>query len=85
VILELLKNGEWHGLREIAEQAQLEKLKVELITSFLAEYAFLEFDKKHKKIKLSPQLQLFLKKIEELEREEAMGKKRSFIMNLFFL
>jgi len=67
-ILELLKNGEWHGLREIADKTQLREFKVELITSFLAEYDFLEFNKKEKKIKLSPQLLLFLKKIEDIER-----------------
>ena len=66
-ILDLLRNGEWHELREIAEKAQLHEVKVEIITSFLAEYNFLKFDKEEKKTKLSPQLQLFLKKIKDIE------------------
>lgn len=67
-ILELLKNGDWHELKEISDKTQLHKSKVELITSFLAEYDFLEFDQKEKKIKLSPQLLHFLKKIEDIEQ-----------------
>lgn len=67
-ILELLKNGEWHELKEIADKTQLHEFKVELITSFLAEYDFLEFNKKEKKIKLSPELLLFLKSIEDIEQ-----------------
>jgi DNA-binding IclR family transcriptional regulator len=68
-ILDLLKNGEWHGLKEVADRARLKEVKVEIVTSFLVEYDFLEFDKEEKKIKLSPQLQLFLKKIEGVEQE----------------
>ena len=68
-ILDLLKNGEWHELKEITDKTRLQELKVEIITSFLAEYDFLEFDKKEKKIKLSPQLLLFLRKIGNIEQE----------------
>jgi len=76
-ILDLLKNGEWHGVKEIADKTRLHEFKVELVTSFLTQYDFLEFDKKEKKIKLSPQLLLFLKKIESVERE-AVRQKCSF-------
>jgi len=82
-ILQLLKNGEWHGLREIVDKTRLHEFKVELITSFLAEYDFLEFDKREKKIKLSLQLLLFLKKIEDIEREEALGQRGGLIKYLF--
>ena len=68
-ILDLLRNGEWHGLKEVADRTRLKEVKVEIVTSFLVEYDFLEFDKEEKKIKLSPQLQLFLKKIEGVEQE----------------
>jgi DNA-binding IclR family transcriptional regulator len=84
-ILELLKNGEWHELKEIAEKTRLQDLKVQLITTFLAEYDFLEFDKKYRKIRLSPQLQLFLKKLERVEDEEHVGKKEKVAINLFLL
>jgi DNA-binding IclR family transcriptional regulator len=68
-ILDLLKNGEWHELKEVAGRTHLREVKVEIISSFLAEYDFLEFDEREKKIKLSPQLRLFLKKIEGVEEE----------------
>jgi DNA-binding IclR family transcriptional regulator len=84
-ILELLKNGEWHELKEIAEKTRLKDLKVELITTFLAEYDFLEFDKKCRRIRLSPQLRLFLKKLERVENEEHIGKKERVAINLFLL
>jgi len=70
-------NGEWHGVKEIANRARLQEFKVQLITSFLAEYDFLEFDKNAKKVKLSPQLLLFLRKIGDIDRE-ATKPKRSF-------
>ena len=73
-ILELLKNGEWHGLKEIADKTGLQEFKVEVITSFLAEYNFLEFNKKEKKIKMSPELLLFLRKVEETEPEGITGQ-----------
>lgn len=73
-IIDLLKNGEWHELKEISDKTRLHEFKIEIITSFLAEYDFLEVDKRKKKIKLSPQLQLFLKKIKDVE-QEAVGHK----------
>jgi len=66
-ILAMLRNGGWHGLKEIADKTRLHEFKVKLIASFLAEYDFLEFNKKEKKIKLSPQLLLFLRKIEGID------------------
>jgi DNA-binding IclR family transcriptional regulator len=73
-ILKLLKNGEWHGLKEIAEKIGLQEFKVEVITSFLAEYNFLNFNKKENKIKISPELLFFLKKVEELDPEGVTGQ-----------
>jgi len=67
-ILELLKNGQWHELKEIADKTNLQGFRAELISNFLAEYDFLEFDKKEKKIRLTPQLQLFLRNIENIEK-----------------
>lgn len=77
-ILELLKNGEWHSLEEVTDKTQLQGSKVKLITSFLAEYEFLETNKKEKKIKLSPGLLLFLKKIENIETEETQTEEHMY-------
>jgi len=71
-ILEILNNGDWHTVTEVAKKAGTQRSKLELISSFLATYDFLEFDKKAQKIKLSSQMQIFLKKIRKIEREEAV-------------
>lgn len=73
-ILALLRNGEWHGVKEIAAKSRLQESKVELITSFLAKYDFLEFDKEEKRVKLSPQLRLFLSKIDDIDRDAAQQR-----------
>jgi len=70
-ILEILNNGEWHTLTEVAKKAGTERSKVQLISSFLTAYDFLEFDKKTEKIRLSSQIQVFLKKVRKIEREKA--------------
>jgi len=76
-ILEVLQNGEWHTLKEIAEKKQLRETKLKLIMSFLAEYDFIRLDLATSRIRLSPQLLNFLKKIQDLEREEAIKFERS--------
>lgn len=76
-ILEALRNGDWHEIGEITQRLQIGKSQVELISSFLATYDFLEFDHKSKRIRLSPQLQRFLRKIIEVESEETSKKKQA--------
>lgn len=73
-ILEILHNGNWYKVVEVAEKAGTLESKVELVSSFLSAYDFLVFDKKNKRIRLSTHLQRFLKKIKEIERKEALGK-----------
>lgn len=68
-ILELLKNGEWHDLEEISKRTRLDKFKVELLTNFLAEYNFVELDKKEQRTRLTPPLLNFIKKIQGTEKE----------------
>lgn len=76
-ILEAIRNGDWHEIGEITQRLQMGESQVELISSFLATYDFLEFDRKVKRIRLSPQLQRFLRKIAEVEGEETSKKKRA--------
>jgi len=72
-ILDVLKNGKWHGLKEISEKTQLQGLKVELLTNFLAEYDFVELNKKEHKTRLTPPLLDFLSKIREIEEKEGLA------------
>jgi DNA-binding IclR family transcriptional regulator len=73
-ILGILHNGDWHGVTEVARRTDTQESKIELISSFLDAYDFLEYDKKTKRIKLSKELQDFFVKIEEIEQREAAGK-----------
>ncbi len=78
-ILDVVRNGEWHRIKEIAQKTKLSESKVELVSGFLATYDFLEFDKESKRIRVSQQLQHFLSKIGEVESKEAIGKKQHSI------
>lgn len=69
-ILHVLKNGEWHNLEEISQKARLSKSKIELITNFLAEYNFIELDKKEERTRLTPPLSNFIQKIQKMEEKE---------------
>ena len=66
-ILNILKNGKWHDLREISEKTRLHEVKVEMLTNFLAQYNFVELDKREHKTRLTKPLFNFLKNIKELE------------------
>jgi DNA-binding IclR family transcriptional regulator len=74
-ILEILHNGDWHKVTEIAEKTGTQESKIELISRFLSTYDFLEYDKKSKRIKLSNELQGFFDKITEIEQKEATQKR----------
>jgi len=69
-ILDALKNGQWHDLKEISEEAHLSRFKFELLTNFLAEYNFIELDKKEQRTRLTPPLMIFIKKIEMVDRKK---------------
>jgi DNA-binding IclR family transcriptional regulator len=69
-ILRLLENGKWHHLKDIEKETQLDSVKVESITKFLASYNFIELDETKQKVKLDPPTSRFLKRIRQLENEE---------------
>ncbi len=73
-ILWLLKDGEWHDLKEIAEKAALSKVKAETVVSFLEEYDFVQLNENTKKVRLQPPLLKFVKEIQRLEQETALSK-----------
>jgi DNA-binding IclR family transcriptional regulator len=75
-ILEILANGNWHKLSEVAQKVGTQESKIELISSFLSAYDFLEYDKKTKKVKLSSELHGFFEKIREVEQNEAVEKRK---------
>jgi hypothetical protein len=60
--IELLKDGKWHTIEEISQKTRLHKFKIELLADFLADYSFIEFNKKQQKAKSSKAFAEFLKK-----------------------
>ena len=70
VIFNLLEDGKWHSLTEITDKSGLHEFKLEIITSFLAEYDFIELDKTKRKVRLAVSVVDFLKKIKHIEKDE---------------
>ena len=59
-VINVLKNGEWHELKEIFKTCKLPEVKVESILKFLVEYDFIEINGIGRRVKVSPSLQKFL-------------------------
>jgi len=72
-ILMLLKDGDWHDLREIAQKCSSSKPKVETIVSFLSKYDFLELDRKGRRARLRPLVLEFIDEIQHIRIEEAFN------------
>jgi len=69
-ILQLLRDGKWHDLRDIAEKCS-KPAKVEITIRFLSEYGFIEMNKKGRKARLRPLMLEFFDEIQQLEKEQA--------------
>ncbi len=65
--VELLGNGEWHEVEEIANRTKLHEFTLGLIINFLVEYNFIELDAGGEKIRLTPSSLSFLKRIQIIE------------------
>jgi DNA-binding IclR family transcriptional regulator len=70
-ILWLLKDGNWHDLEEIAEKAEIPKVKAEMVLSFLNEYDFIQ-TKDLSKVKIKPSILEFFNEIQRIEKEDAL-------------
>jgi len=60
-VIDLIKNGQWHTLKDIINKATLPELKTNKILEFLAHYNFIDLDNEHEKAKVTPSLMEFLK------------------------
>ena len=60
LILEMLGDGKWHGIKELQLRLGLNELKVQEITMFLNRYDFVKIDKKQGKVKLNRNFQKLL-------------------------
>jgi len=68
-ILWLLKDGEWHDLKEVAKKVALPKSKAEMVASFLGEYDFIQLNENVKRVKLQPSMLEFIEEIQRLEKK----------------
>ena len=71
-ILWLLKDGEWHNLREIIENCSLPRSVVKMAVSLLREYDFIESNGNGGKVRLRPLMLRFIDEIRRVEKEEAL-------------
>jgi DNA-binding IclR family transcriptional regulator len=71
-VLLLLKDGEWHDLKEITEKVALPKVKADMVVSFLSEYDFIQLNEDLKRIKLKPPIHEFFDKIQHIEEEDTL-------------
>ncbi|MGD9130713.1 MAG: hypothetical protein PVH73_03970 [Candidatus Bathyarchaeota archaeon] len=69
-ILRLLENGKWHHLEDIEKRTQLNRVKIEIVTRFLAKFNFVKLNEAEQKVKIDPITRKFLKKLRQLENEE---------------
>jgi len=60
VLLEMLRDGEWHELAELQQQAGLAECKVHEIAEFLCKFDFAVVDETNKKVKIKRDFQEFL-------------------------
>jgi hypothetical protein len=61
ILIELLKDGKWHTLEEMSRRARLHEFKVQVLAEFLADYSFLELNKKERRARSSKAFETFLK------------------------
>jgi len=60
VLLEMLGDGEWHGLAELQRQVGLADYKVHGVAAFLCRFDFAVVDASKRKVKVNRDFQEFL-------------------------
>ena len=68
-ILLLLKNGEWHELKEITQKFALSKTKAEMAVNFLREYDFVTLNEDTQFI-IQPTMLKFIENTQRLDNED---------------
>lgn len=59
-VLDMLRDGKWHGLEEIRKEMGLNRNQVRQIAEFLKQYEFITFDEAKKKVRLEEAAKEFL-------------------------
>jgi len=66
-LFEVLRDGKWHSLNEIASKTGMNEEKTKLITAFLEEFSFIQINTEKRKVRLDALTRKFLEKIEKHE------------------
>ena len=59
-LLDILGDGEWHGLAELQRRVGLVEHKMREIAAFLCRFDFVVFDEKESRVKVNRDFQVFL-------------------------
>jgi hypothetical protein len=62
MILEILGDGEWHGIEELQQRMKLNEYEIQQVATFLSKYEFAKVDDVNKKVKINRNFQKFLAK-----------------------
>jgi len=68
-ILLLLKDGEWHDLKEIPQKFALSKTKAEMAVNFLMEYDFVTLNE-DTQFRIQPTMLKFIENTQRLDNED---------------
>ena len=60
-ILEIIKDGKWHSIKELEEKTKLHEFKLQMIIEFLTNFNFVEIKKDGRKIKATQGLLKIMK------------------------
>ena len=68
-ILEPLRDGKWHSLKEINEEVGRPEDKLKEVIEVFAKYRFIQLDRRHKRAKLTSSVLEFFTKTQLINRE----------------
>lgn len=69
-IIWLLRDGKWHTIREVMDHSSSSKFKTMIYINFLKEFGFVKIKRNSEQVKLSPSMNEFVNKLENIEKEK---------------
>jgi hypothetical protein len=74
-ILFLLKDGNWHTLKEITEKIAISEAQLKKVAVFLKEYEFVKLNEETEDLKIQPTIRKFIEEIELIEQKALHSSK----------
>jgi DNA-binding IclR family transcriptional regulator len=60
MVLDILSDGEWHGIDELQQRLELDEREVRVIAAFLSKYDFAKSDEENRKVRINRDFQKLL-------------------------